>query len=370
MQNLTVIHLVYRFSIGGLENVIVNMINSLPEQGFKHIIISLTDANQDFANKLQKNVEIYQLHKPEGNSLRIYRQLYALFRQLKPDILHTYNLATLEYQLAAAFAGVKYRIHAEHGRDIYDLDGSNKKYQLLRRLINPFIQQWVPVSQELASWLANTVKIPAHKICLIYNGIDIHKYQPRPATANAVFSIITVGRLAAVKDQLTLIKAVQILVNRQADNRHRLRLNIVGNGELKAQLSQYIIKNTLQDYVTLSGASHDVDKLLQQADLFVLPSLAEGIALTALEAMATGLPIIATDVGGNPELVETGINGQLLPPRDAEQIANSIEHYMHNRVLGISQGKAGRLKIETYFSLDIMTQKYLALYHKEPLNPI
>lgn len=365
MQRKTVLHLVYRFDIGGLETVIVNMINSLPAPDFKHIIISLTDANQDFVRNLQKEVAIHQLHKPEGNSFRVHGQLYALFKRFKPDILHSYNLATLEYQVTAAFAGVKYRIHAEHGRDIYDLDGGNKKYQILRRMVNPFVHQWVPVSQELANWLAGTVGIPKNKIRRIYNGIDIHKYQPAQAGINPVFSIITVGRLAAVKDQLTLVRAIQLIVDREPERRPKLRLTIVGDGELKSRLNDYIAENRLQDCVNLPGASHDVARLLQQADLFVLPSLAEGIALTVLEAMASGLPVIATNVGGNPELVEPGVNGQLQPSRDVPAIADGILTYMDDRDLCIKHGKAGRRKIEAQFSLNAMTKEYLNLYHKQ-----
>jgi sugar transferase (PEP-CTERM/EpsH1 system associated) len=365
MQGQTVLHLVYRFDVGGLENVIVNLLNSLPDNDFKHVIISLTDANQNLINKLHKEVEVIQLHKPVGNSLRVHSQLYCLFRRFKPYLVHSYNLATLEYQVIAALAGVKYRIHAEHGRDIYDLDGSNKKYQLLRKLVNPFVHQWIPVSQELASWLVNTVKIPKNKVKRIYNGIDTQKFHPEHTHTDTLFKIITVGRLAPVKDQLTLIKAIQLLVNREPERRKNLHLNIVGDGELESHLTAHIVDNQLQDCVSLSGGSNNVDQLLREADLFVLPSLAEGIALTVLEAMASGLPVIATNVGGNPELITPGANGQLVNSGNAVEIADTICKYMDNRDLGPTQGKAARHKVETHFSLNAMTLNYLNLYHRK-----
>lgn len=170
----TVLHLIHRFDIGGLESVMVNLINSLPENQFNHIIVTLTTANPSMVATLkEKNIPVIELNKAKGNDIRIHYRLWQLFIKHKPDIVHSYNLATLEYQFIAFLAGIKKRIHAEHGRDIYDLDGSNKKYQLLRRAINPFIHKWIPVSAELATWLVNTVKIPNSKVQLIYNGIDL-----------------------------------------------------------------------------------------------------------------------------------------------------------------------------------------------------
>lgn len=363
MQGQTVVHLVYRFDIGGLETVLVNLINSLPNNQFKHVIVSLTDANPEFIKKLQRNVDIFQLYKPAGNSFSVYIQLWRLFRRLKPDIVHSYNIATLEYQTVAAFAGVKFRIHAEHGRDIYDLDGSNRKYRILRRLINPFIHYWVPVSDELRFWLINDVKIPARKVKRIYNGIDIQKYRPKlVVSADRPFTVAAVGRLAAVKDQLTLVKAIERLVTQQHERRAKLRLLIIGDGELKSQLKTYVAEHQLQDCVSLPGASHHIAEDLQQVDLFVLPSLAEGIALTVLEAMASGLPVIVTNVGGNPELIETGVNGQLLPPRAEQQMADNIAAYMDNPGQRLQHGVAGRAKVEAMFSLRAMTKNYHDLY--------
>jgi len=361
-QAKTILHLVYRFDIGGLETVLVNLINSLPEQSFKHIIVSLTNANQDFIKNLQQKVEIIELCKPPGNSIRIYRQLWELFQHYKPDIVHSYNIATLEYQLIAALAGVKRRVHAEHGRDIFDLDGSNRKYQLLRRLINPVVHYWIPVSNELCQWLINTVKIPAKKVKLIYNGIDSKKYCPGDKRKIDVFTVITIGRLAPVKDQLTLIKAIELIATQYPERKKRIKLRIIGDGELKAELAAYIAEKQLEALVCLPGASYQVAAELQLADLFVLTSLAEGIALTALEAMATSLPVIATNVGGNPEIIESGVNGQLVAVKAIEEIANAVMSYMDDRQLGQTHGAAGRQKIEKNFSLEIMANNYLNIY--------
>lgn len=357
------IHLVYRFDVGGLETVLVNLINTLPEENFRHIIVSLTDYSVQMEARIRtKNVEIIQLHKKSGNDFRIYFKLWKLFRQYRPQIVHSYNLATLEYQFIAFLAGIPLRIHAEHGRDIYDLDGSNKKYQILRKIINPFVHYWIPVSKELEYWLKNTVNIPKKKVQLIYNGIDLALYKSAPQSANEFFTIAAVGRTVPVKNQLTLIKAVELLLKNNPDIQHRLRLIIVGDGELFSMLKTYILKNQLENNIELLGSRDDVSAILQTVDLFVLPSLAEGIALTLLEAMATGLPVIASNVGGNPELIESGKNGSLFPPENVQLLSESILNYIDNKAICLKHGVFAREKIEKHFSLQAMTTNYLNIY--------
>ncbi len=361
MSSTIVLHLVYRFDIGGLETVLVNLINTLPAENFKHVIIALTDSNPQMVASIKTgNIEVVELHKPPGNDPKIHYRLWQLFRKYRPHIVHSYNIATLEYQFIAFLAAVPRRIHAEHGRDIYDLDGSNKKYQLLRRILNPFIHYWVPVSKELANWLTDTVKIPEQKVRLIYNGIDLERYKPINRPHQEIFTVGTVGRIVPVKDQLTLVKAIEYLFKeRQCRN---LRLVIVGDGELLPVLQAYIDEHDLQDHIELLGSRNDVSEILKTIDVFVLPSLAEGIALTLLEAMASGLPVIATHVGGNPELIDNDKNGMLVPPQTSVELAECIQRYQNNRDLRMLHGQQARNKIVNSFSIDAMTNQYLLLY--------
>lgn len=364
MSKKLVLHLIYRFDVGGLETVLVNLINSLPADDFKHVIVSLTDSSIQMKSAIKvHDVEVIDLHKQPGNDPKIHWKLWKLFRQYSPQIVHSYNMAALEYQFIAFLAGVPLRIHAEHGRDIFDLDGSNKKYQLYRRFINPFVHYWIPVSQELASWLKITVKIPEAKIKLIYNGIDLNLYQPVKRAQKDIFTIGTVGRAVPVKNQLMLIQAVEVLLKQQPDLQHKLRLIVVGDGELLPTLRTYIDENQLSRNIELLGERHDVYAILKTMNLFVLPSLAEGIALTLLEAMASGLPIVATNVGGNPELIESDVNGQLVPSQNIKALADSILCYLNDFLRCEKQGIISRKKVETHFSLQTMTQNYFDIYN-------
>ena len=135
-----IVHVVYRFDVGGLENGVVNLINRLPAQSWRHAVVSLTDVDPAFAARISRsNVRFIALHKAPGHAVRLYPRLVALLRELKPAIVHTRNLAALEATLPAWIAGVPARLHGEHGRDIGDLDGSNVRYQRVRRLYRPFV---------------------------------------------------------------------------------------------------------------------------------------------------------------------------------------------------------------------------------------
>jgi len=355
-------HIIYRFDIGGLESVLVNMINTMPEQSYRHVIIALTESSE-FEKRINRDdVEVICLHKKAGNDPKIHLKIWQLLRQLKPVCTHTYNIATLEYNVIAFLAGVKKRIHAEHGRDIYDLDGSNKKYQYLRRIINPFVSKWIPVSKELADWLVDVVKLPKAKVNLIYNGIDLNLYTPKVHKQNKHCVVGTVGRMAAVKDQLTLIKAAQILLTEFPELKQGLRVILVGDGELYSSIENYIVEHSLQENIKLLGARNDVASVLHEFDVFVLPSLAEGIPLTLLEAMATALPVISSKVGGVPELIEEGKQGYLIQPQDSHDLANRIKHYIDSADLIEQHGLNGRDKVEKSFSLPAMTEQYLKIY--------
>jgi hypothetical protein len=126
---------VFRFDVGGLENGVVNLINHMPADAYRHAVISLTEIT-DFRRRIVRDdVSFVALEKPPGHAIRIYPRLFRLFRQLRPAIVHSRNLAALEVAMPAWAAGVPVRIHGEHGRDIGDLDGSSRKYQWLRRFI-------------------------------------------------------------------------------------------------------------------------------------------------------------------------------------------------------------------------------------------
>ncbi|MBQ5948148.1 glycosyltransferase, partial [Massilia sp. ST3] len=302
-----VVHLIYRLDIGGLETLLVDIINRMPAHSYRHAVVCLTDYT-DFAQRITRpGVELVALHKQPGLGLGIHLVLWRLLRRLRPAILHTYNFGTMEYAATGFAAGVPVRVHAEHGRDARDPEGLNPKHNLLRRCAAPFIDRIVPVSQDLRRWLGEVVGIAGRKLVLIDNGVDTERFHPAPAGAAGVetwhddpdaFVIGTVGRLQDVKDQATLIQAFAEL--RRLLPHEPLRLVLVGDGPLRAALEAQARDAGLGDSVRFAGARADVAPAMRGFSLFALSSIAEGTPVTLLEAMASGLPVVATAVGGIP----------------------------------------------------------------------
>lgn len=363
-------HVIHQLAVGGLENGLVNVINRLPADKYRHVIISL-HACTDFRNRIKNpNVEVHVLQKRPGKDLRLYVRLWRLFRRLKPDIVHTRNLATLEAQFPALVAGVPHRVHGEHGRDVHDLDGTSKKYRLLRKLFRPMIHRYISLSLDLKCYLQEQIGVREDRITHICNGVDTERFTPvgagaaLPGDFSGPDKIVvgTVGRMETVKDQITLVHAFVRLVNEYPGGREHLRLIMVGDGALREPAGLILEAAGLARIAWLPGEREDVPDILRSMDVFVLPSLAEGISNTILEAMASGLPIVATRVGGNDELVDQDKTGFLVPRAEPGLLADAIRVYVDNPNLRHLHGTNARKRCEEEFSIDTMVQRYEDVY--------
>jgi sugar transferase (PEP-CTERM/EpsH1 system associated) len=360
-----VIHLIYRFDFGGLETLVAECINRMPAEQYRHAIVCLTGYTEFAAKISRPGVDIIALDKPPGLALATHVKLWKLLRRLKPAVLHSYNLAAVEYAFTAAMAGVPVRVHAEHGRDAGDPHGLNRKHNLLRRGLTPFIDRYVPVSDDLQRWLRQVVGVPDAKTLLIANGVDTDRFQPRQdqrAAGRREFVIGTVGRIQDVKNHAGLIDAFIRLREMLPAQRDRLRLAIVGNGPLLGMISEKVRAAGLQDAVWLPGSRTDIAELMGGFDVFALPSIAEGTPVTILEAMATGLPVVASRVGGIPEVVEDQLTGLLTPPGDPLALAEALAVYVRDPVLAARHGAAGRARVERSNSVAAMVAGYARLY--------
>jgi sugar transferase (PEP-CTERM/EpsH1 system associated) len=367
----TIAHVIYRLGVGGLENGLVNLINHMPEDRYRHVIICLTDST-DFKQRLHRdNVRVVELHKKPGQDWLSFWRFYQVLKQHGVTLVHTRNLAALEYQIPAFLAGIKHRVHSEHGWDVFDPDGTNKKYQWLRRFLSPLVQVFIPLSKHLQDYLQYKVNIPSKKITRICNGVDAQKFYPGQsknisecAFLNESDKLIigTVGRMHGVKDQMTLAQAFVSLMQMKPEYLDFVRLVMIGDGPLHEQAMQYLDQAQLSHCVWLPGERKDIADLMRAMDIFVLPSIAEGISNTILEAMATGLPIVATRVGGNPELVESGENGILVHPKAPDTMAKGLDTLIADTEQRKRMGLASRRRVEQQFSIDVMVANYLAVY--------
>ncbi|MFP4061758.1 MAG: glycosyltransferase [Halochromatium sp.] len=411
-------HIIHRLDVGGMENGLVNLINQMPPQAYRHAILCMTDYTA-FSERLRRDdVGLYALHKREGKDLGVHARLWRLLRQLRPDIVHTRNLATLETQLTAAAAGVRARVHGEHGWDVGDADGTNPRNRRLRRLVRPLVNQYIGLSRHQMGYLAERIGVTHARLNQIYNGVDTGRFHPplsssmnAPAHApdnaqpgsvvsppasgdarrallppdfvssdaipNASSGVIppapvppqpliigAVMRMQAVKAPLELARAFVHLRALLPETFARLRLLLVGDGPLREAAAAILAEAGVAEQAWLPGSRDDVPELMRAMDLFVVPSLAEGICNTILEAMATGLPVIATEVGGNPDLVQPGVTGSLVPAAAPEALAAVLADYVSDPERRQREGQAARARAERDFSLAAMVQGYLRVYAK------
>ncbi|HET9976868.1 MAG TPA: TIGR03088 family PEP-CTERM/XrtA system glycosyltransferase [Burkholderiaceae bacterium] len=367
-----VMHLVYRFDTGGLENGVVNLINHLPVDEFRHMVVALTDVSATFRARVRApGAEFVALGKGPGHLFAQYPRLFALMRHRRPAIVHTRNLAALEAVVPAWAAGVPVRIHGEHGRDVGDLDGSNVKLQRVRRLYRPFVSHYVALSRDLDHYLRERVGVPAPRVTQLYNGVDTAAFRPAMAGESMTDSpfergrhwvIGTVGRMQTVKNQPALVDAFIALLQAHPALRGRARLVLVGDGPLRAACEARLAAAGLRELAWLPGERSDVPALMRTFDAFALPSLAEGISNTVLEAMACALPVVATDVGGNADLVRDGETGFIVPAADTSALAGALARLATAPAQAAAMGRAGRALVQQRFSLQSMVDQYRDLY--------
>ncbi|MAZ90109.1 MAG: sugar transferase [Cellvibrionaceae bacterium] len=372
-----IVHLVFSLGTGGLENGLVNLINRSSAYEFRHMVICLTSSGS-FARRIaQNNVEIVELNKPEGHSLSTFIQLRELVKQYRPSIVHSRNLAALEFQVATlGIPGIK-RVHGEHGRDINDPQGKNWKYNLLRRISRLWIDRYITVSRELELWLCDFIDVNPSIITRQANGVDCDVFSGRTISNEVTLSSLaksldidgryvigTVGRLVAIKDQKTLISAFAKVAENYCAGLNGLCLVIVGDGPMRLDLEDHANALGVASSIRFCGERDNVPDLLKLMDVFVLPSIAEGVSNTLLEAMATALPVIATAVGGAPDIIVNGDNGFLVEVGASEQIAKKLTTCVEDQGIAREIGFNGRQTVERYYSWSVTIENYCRVYRE------
>jgi len=289
-------------------------------------------------------------------------------RRVGPAIVHSRNWAAFDAVPAARLARVPVVVHGEHGREVGDPHGRNRRRNRVRRVLAPLITRFVTVSRDLERWLVEDVRIPARKVLTIHNGVQLDRFGRSSAPearrelglpAEALI-VGTVGRLDPVKDQAGLLRSFAALLPAHPD----AFLVLAGDGPCRADLARLIGELGVGRRVQLLGDRPDVPLVLSAMDLFVLPSIAEGMSNTVLEAMATGLAVVATRVGGNPELVEDGVTGRLVEPQDPGRLTEAIAGYLEDSHVRAVHGKAARQRATEHFGLERMCLTYTDLYSR------
>ena len=361
MKRLRVLHILHSFGIGGLEKGIVTLVrHASPE--FEHVIVCLGRSGESSA-LLPPGTRIVELDKPEGNSLRFLGRLAVALRELRPDIVHTRNWGGMDGIIAARLAGCRKIVHGEHGWGMEDPHGQSRKRILIRRALSCAVAEFTCVSQQIKGWLENTVRVRC-PVTQIYNGVEFDRYPERDGggplrrelgLTDSALLIGVVSRLDPIKDHAGLIGAF----GRVRKTYPECYLVVIGDGPERERLAARNAPG-----VHLLGLRRDIPELLRGLDVFVLPSLNEGIPNTVLEAMACGLPVVATAVGGTPELVRDGHNGYLVAPQDYPAMADRLVQYLRNETLRNMHGRINRELIYAHFSIKSMVTGYEAVWRR------
>lgn len=363
---IRVLHLVSCLGLngrtGGTEYGIIKLVNGLDPADVASTVCSTIDADPAFVNLLRDGVGYFQCGKREGNDWRLVPRLCRVIRAVRPDIVHTHAWGTLvEGLVAARMCRVPVLVHGEHGTL------QAKPYQLrLQRWAWGRATQVLSVSSRLADALAGTVGFPRERIAVIRNGVDLTRFsatlreQGRAVLGLSATDVAvgTVGRLVPVKDHALFLRAVGV-VGREGLS---CRAFIAGEGPLRAELSSLVDQLGLAGRVTLLGHRPDVERVMAGLDVFVLSSRSEGLSNTIQEALCSGVPVVATRVGGADELVDHGRTGLLVPPGDAEAMGRALIALVGDRDRRQAFATAAAERATREFGFETMARGYRDLY--------
>lgn len=355
-HRLRVLHVVASLDVGGLERVVWDLARLTDRSRFQVRVLCIDRGGATFERFRDEGISIESLDAlGEWAGVTVPR-LAARLRALRADVIHTHNMrAHLLGTLAAGLASSPAVVNTKHGR----VFAEGRLTSLFNRLAVARCGRIVAVSNDTANSAIEIERTPSRKVMVIHNGVDLRAYSPPDARpAGAAVRAIHVARLSPEKDQATLLRAARLV----ADQVPAFGLDLVGDGPARGGLEALGAELDLGTHLTFHGSRDDVAELLRQAGVFVLPSLSEGISLTLLEAMATALPVVATNVGGNPEVVVEGETGLLVPSSDPARLAEALLALIRDPERGLRMGQGGRRRAEESFDLQAVVRTYERLY--------
>lgn len=356
-KRMKILQVIPYFCFGGAETMCENLCYAQKKLGHDVVVVSLYPEHTPISQRMEESgIRIVYLDKKLGLDVSMVPKLLKIMKQEKPDVVHT-HLDVIKYAVAAAkMAGISKCVHTVHSVAHKEAEGR------IQKIINGtyFRAGWsVPValSPEIQQTICEFYGMKPKRVPVIYNGIDLSKCEPKADYAlSQPVSLVHVGRFDIPKNHEGLLHAFAELLKKHPD----ARLHLVGDGDLRSRIEEVTEALNLRSAVIFHGMQSDVHPYLQMADLFVLPSKYEGMPMTIIEAMATGLPIVASDVGGIPDMVTDGKTA-LLVPCEPLAVASACEKYMESQELRERLGKKA-LEESKRFSSAHMAAGYINIY--------
>ncbi len=365
-MKIRILHLTTDSRIGGTERNIIFLATSLNKERFENIVVALMAGGSLIDELTRLNVEAYCVGMKSKFDIMAIKRLYSIIKKSRVDILHTYLFhANLLGRLIGKLSGVPVIISSEECLDLERGRFAN----LSNKITSRFCNRIVVVSDSVGKMLIARDRIPSYKIIRLYSGIEpadyninIDKVRKKKELGLTKDDIVigAIGRLRQEKGHEYLIKAM-VQVSNHLPN---VKLLIVGDGHEEEKLMGLRDAMGLKDKVIFTGYRNDVPEILSILNLFVLPSLEEGLPLAVLEAMASGKGIVATRIGGTEELIEDGITGILVPPKDVCSLAQAIYELLKEPDKINRLGKAAQEVVRKKFSRNEMLRNYESLYEE------
>jgi sugar transferase (PEP-CTERM/EpsH1 system associated) len=363
---MNIMHVVLNLKVGGLERFILELIKNYSNE-VTSFVVCLEEAG-DLADYIRGG-KVIALNQKPGLKYGAVPEIMKLIRENNIQLVHTHNEAAHFYgALAGKLSGVPV-VHTRHGRYLH-----NSRRKVFLAMFSSFLAtKIVGVSKDVSDLIARKEKIPDNKVLTILNGVDVDHYSPCAKKVennygheigNRCINIGIVARLDRVKDHSTLL----ITCNELRKFNDNFRLIIVGDGAMRSQLEKEVELLHLHDKVDFKGTRHDIVDIMNDLDIFALSSTSEGISLTLLEAMSCCLPVVATNVGGNPEVVKDGETGFLVPPKNPELFSEKLLMLIQDKKIREKMGVAGRERVMQHFSISQTAKKYVKLYTQVQMN--
>jgi sugar transferase (PEP-CTERM/EpsH1 system associated) len=370
VRPIRLLHVVDRLEIAGMEYGVIKVVNALDRARFAPGICCLRAASPEARALLEPDVRVHELHRSPGRNYRLVPRLASLLRAESVDVVHSHNWATFLYTaLSSRLAGTPWRIHGEHGRET-EAPPAGLRRRLAERWLAGSFHHMTAVSRHIAEDLVDRWGVSRNRVTYVPNGVDLARFgtEPRRGALRRELGLPegaavlgSIGRFRPVKDYSTLVSAFAA-VRTQAPG---TVLVIVGAADAESARGLERLRAELRlpgGSVLLLERRHDIPAFLSELDVYVNSSIYEGMSNTILEAMACRLPVVATSVGGNPDLVEDGVNGWLAPPRDPAALADRILRLLRDPARAAAMGAAGRRRIEERHSYAAMIGTYATLY--------
>ena len=365
---VTVCQVLHTLRVGGAEVLAARLTQRLRDR-FRFVLVCLDELGTLGRQLRDEGFVVEVLGRRPGLDWRLALRLAGLLRRERVDLIHAHQYTPFFYAAAARHLGHRVPVvFTEHGRHFPD--SPRRKRMIANRLLLGRRDRVVGVGQAVCDALVRNEGIPPERVELVYNGIDLGRFAAAPSDRAAVrrelglgageLVILQVARLDYLKDHATAVRTVRRVVRQVADT----RLVLVGEGPEGPKIRELVGQAGLTDRVLFLGLRNDVPRLLAAADLFLLTSISEGIPLTLIEAMAGGLPVVATRVGGVGEVVEEGKTGLLAPAGDDDGLAGHFLRLAGAPGQAREMGRLGRARAEAFFSEGVMHDCYSELYRE------